>query len=122
MKIDSYQQLEAWQKAVALVTEIYQITRSFLRDEAYGLTSQLRRSAVSIPANIAEGWGRNMTGEYIQFLRTARGFLLESETHLIIAKNLRFIDEPTLEGLSRQTQTLNRMLNALIKSAGSARR
>jgi four helix bundle protein len=61
VKIDSYQQLEVWQKAVALVTEIYQITRSFPREELYGLTSQVRRAAVSIPANIAEGWGRNMT-------------------------------------------------------------
>lgn len=65
IKIDSYRQLELWRKAVALVTEIYQITRSFPREELYGLTSQVRRAAISIPANIAEGWGRNMTRDYI---------------------------------------------------------
>jgi four helix bundle protein len=65
MKIDSYRQLEVWQKSVALVTEIYQITRSFPREELYGLTSQVRRAAVSIPADIAEGWGRNMTRDYV---------------------------------------------------------
>lgn len=116
MKIDSYRQLEVWQKAVALVTEIYQITRSFPREELYGLTSQVRRSAVSIPANIAEGWGRNMTRDYVQFLRVARGSLLELETHLVIAKNLKFIEAITLQRSAEQTQEINRMLNGLIRS------
>jgi four helix bundle protein len=123
MKIDSYRQLEVWQKAVALVIEIYQITRSFPREELYGLTSQVRRAAVSIPANIAEGWGRNMTRDYVQFLRVARGSLLELETHLVIAKNLKFIEALTLQGSAEQTQEINRMLNGLIRSLEhSARR
>ncbi len=116
MKIDSYRQLEVWQKAVTLVTEIYQITRSFPREELYGLTSQVRRAAVSIPANIAEGWGRNMTRDYVQFLRVARGSLLELETHLVIAKNLNFIEAITLQRSADQTQEINRMLNGLIRS------
>ncbi|HXJ94004.1 MAG TPA: four helix bundle protein [Terriglobia bacterium] len=123
MRIDSYRQLEVWQKAVALVTEIYQITRSFPREELYGLTSQVRRAAVSIPANIAEGWGRNMTRDYVQFLRVARGSLLELETHLVVARNLKFIEAITLQRSAEQTQEINRMLNGLIRSLEhSARR
>ncbi len=122
MRIESYQQLEVWKKAVALVTEIYRVTQSFPKEEMYGLTSQLRRAAVSVPANIAEGWGRNMTGEYIQFLRTARGSLLESETHLLIAKNLNFIDDKTLEILFGKTRELNKMLNSLISSLEAGRK
>ena len=123
MKIDSYRQLEVWQKAVALVTEIYQITRSFPREELYGLTSQVRRAAVWIPANIAEGWGRNMTRDYVQFLRVARGSLLELETHLVIATNLKFTEAITLQRSVEQTQEINRILNGLIRSLEhSARR
>ena len=122
-RIDSYQQLEVWQKAVTLVTEVYQVTRTFPREEIYGLTSQLRRAAVSIPANIAEGWGRNTTRDYIQFLRVARGSLLELETHLVIAGNLELIDPSAQERLDQRTQEINRMLNGLIKSVqASARR
>ncbi len=120
MKIDSYRQLQVWQKAMALVTDIYRTTQAFPREEIYGLTSQLRRATGSVPANIAEGWGRNMTGEYVQFLRVARGSLLESETHLLIAKNLGFIDEAAVEGALHQTQAINKMLNALINSLASA--
>jgi len=116
MRIDSYRQLEVWQKAVALVTEIYQITRSFPREELYGLTSQVRRAAVSIPANIAEGWGRNTTRDYVHFLRVARGSLLELETHLVIARNLKFIEGTTFERSAQRTQEVNRMLNGLIRS------
>ena len=122
-RIDSCQELEVWQKAVTLVTEVYQITRTFPREEIYGLTSQLRRAAVSIPANIAEGWGRNTTRDYIQFLRVARGSLLELETHLVIAGNLELIDPSAQERLGQRTQEINRMLNGLIKSVqASARR
>ncbi len=102
--------------------EIYRITQSFPREEVYGLPSQLRRAAVSVPANIAEGWGRNMTGEYIQFLRTARGSLLECETHLLIAKNLEFIGGTTLEGISEKTQESNKMLNSPISSLEKTKR
>lgn len=122
MRIESYRQLEVWKKAVALVTEVYRTSQAFPKDEMYGLMSQLRSAAVSVPANIAEGWGRNMTGEYIQFLRTARGSLLECETHLIIAKNLEFIGDETLERMTAKTQELNKMLNSLISSLENSKR
>ena len=75
-----------WQKAIALVIEVYEITKAFPRDEIYGLTSQLRRSAVSVPSNIAEGHGRSTTGEFVQFLCHARGSLFELETQIVVAK------------------------------------
>jgi four helix bundle protein len=77
---------------------------------------------VSIPANIAEGWGRNMTRDYIQFLRVARGSLLEVETHLVIAENLEFIGAATLQQMTEQTGEINRMLNGLIRSLESSTR
>jgi four helix bundle protein len=80
LQAKSYQQLIAWQKAVALVTDIYSITAGFPRDEIYGLTSRLRRAAVSVPSNIAEGQGRATKGEFVQFLCHARGSLYEVET------------------------------------------
>lgn len=83
-KIESYRDLKVWQKSVNLVTEIYEITRSFSKEEIYTLASQLRRAAISVPSNIAEGWGRNSTKEYVHFLRIARGSLLELETQLVI--------------------------------------
>ncbi len=91
MQLKHYQQLIAWQKAIALVTEIYSATKSFPSDEIYGLTSQLRRAAVSVPSNIAEGQGRATRGEFVQFLCHARGSLYEVETQIVIATNLRYI-------------------------------
>jgi four helix bundle protein len=83
-----YRELIAWQKSVELVTEIYSITKEFPRDEIYGLTSQLRRSAVSVPSNIAEGQGRATKGEFIQFLGHARGSLFELETQIVIRRKI----------------------------------
>jgi len=114
MTINSYRQLGVWQKAIALVTEIYEASRTFPKEELHGLTGQLRRAAISVPANIAEGWGRNSTGEYIQFLRVARGSLLELETHIVIARNLDYLSPQKLQELLDKTQELNKMLNALI--------
>jgi four helix bundle protein len=91
MQVKSYQQLIAWQKAIALVTHIYSVTAGFPRDEIYGLTSQLRRAAVSVPSNIAEGQGRATKGEFVQFLCHARGSLYEVETQIVIATNLGYI-------------------------------
>jgi four helix bundle protein len=88
MQIKSYQELIAWQKAMELVTEIYAMTGQFPGHEIYGLTSQLRRAAVSIPSNIAEGHGRATRGEYIQFLGQACGSLCEVQTQLFIAHRL----------------------------------
>jgi len=116
MKIESYRQLQVWQKAVRLVTEVYRISRVFPKEETFGLTSQTRRAAVSVPANIAEGWGRNMSREYVQFLRVARGSLLELETHLEIARNLGYLGNPMHEMLLEKTQELNKMLNSMIQA------
>jgi hypothetical protein len=77
--LSSYQQMEIWQKSVELVTEVYQISSGFLRDEIFGLTSQIRRAAVSIPSNIVEGWGRKLTKEFIQY----------QEFHLALYWNLK---------------------------------
>ncbi len=110
-----YQDLIAWQKAKEFATQIYRATEPFPRSEIYGLTSQLRRAAVSVPSNIAEGQGR-LRGEFCHFLGQARGSLLEVETQLAIAFDLHFLEESEyrkLEGLSFEVQKL---LNGLISS------
>jgi four helix bundle protein len=89
----NYTDLIVWKKAMSLVTEIYRMTRELLKDELFGLTSQLRRAAVSIPSNIAEGQGRLSKGEFRAFLGNARGSLSELETQILIARNLDFVSE-----------------------------
>ena len=116
MHIKAYQQLIAWQKAIALVTCIYSVTSKFPRDEIYGLTRQLRRAAVSVPSNIAEGQGRATRGEFIQFLGHARGSLYELETQTVIGKNLDYITLEEQESLSVSITELGRILNGLITS------
>ena len=116
MKISSYKDLVVWQKSVALVTIIYRMSREFPREELYALTSQLRRSAVSVPSNIAEGWGRKSTKEYIQFLKIARGSLFEMETQIIIARNLDYIKDIACEQLLSDTEEIGKMTNALVNS------
>jgi four helix bundle protein len=116
MQIRKYQELIAWQKAIALVTEIYSQTSAFPQHEIYGLTSQLRRAAVSIPSNIAEGQGRATKGEFIQFLCHARGSLHEVETQVVIAKNLEYLNAERQELLLQALGELGRILNGLITS------
>jgi len=89
--IQNYKELDVWKRAVALITELYRITSRFPDSERFGLVAQIRRAATSIAANIAEGWGRGSTKEYIQFLTIARGSTTELETHLIVARNLNFM-------------------------------
>ncbi len=110
----SYRELMVWQKAVELVTEIYKVTQSFPDAEKFGLTSQIRRCAVSVPSNIAEGQGRNSPGEFLQFLGIAKGSLCELETQIIIATNLKFLSEN--ESLLRKTEEIGKMLTGLRKS------
>ena len=112
----NYKELEVWQKAINLVIELYKITESFPHEERYGLISQVQRSGVSIPANIAEGWGRGSTKEYIQYLRISRGSLAELETHLIIAQKLNYISEENTCKLQNEIISIGKMLNNLIKS------
>ncbi len=116
MQLKHYQQLIAWQKAIALVTEVYSATKSFPRDEIYGLTSQIRRAAVSVPSNIAEGQGRATRGEFVQFLGHARGSLCEVETQVVIAANLHYIEPDIRDMLSDRITELGRILNGLIAS------
>jgi len=114
-----YKELQVWQKAVALVTEVYVMTRGFPADERFGLTAQIRRAVTSVPANTAEGWGRGTTKEYVQFLIVARGSLLELETHLIVSRNLGYLKQPDLETAQRNVGQIGKMLNSLIQSLRS---
>src|SRR5271165_2505080 len=121
-RISSYRDLVAWQKAVELVTEIYSATSQFPREEMFGLTSQLRRCAVSVPSNIAEGQGRATKGEFIQFLSHARGSLFELETQLLIAGNLGYLAREIRKRLAFQAEEVARILNGLLTSLGANRR
>ena len=114
MKQD-FRSLVVWQKAVAFVTEIYRFTQSFPNEERFGLTSQIRRAAISIPSNIAEGQGRLTRGEFRQFLGQAKGSICEVETQLIIAQNLCYLtdSQPLLEQLHEVARLLNGLLNSL---------
>ena len=116
MAVKQYQDLIAWQRAIALVTDIYKTSCGFPRDETYGLTSQLRRAAVSVPSNIAEGQGRASSGEFIQFLGHARGSLFEIETQVIVAHNLTYLSDAQCEALIAKISELGRILNGLITS------
>lgn len=115
----SYQDLVAWKKAVELVTEIYRMTQRFPQEEIYGLTSQLRRAAISIPSNIAEGQGRLSKGEFKQFLGNARGSLFELVTQLTIAENLSYMDKNDINGLLNLSDEVGRLLNGLLSSLKS---
>ena len=110
----SYKDLIAWQKAMTLVTEIYRGTRSFPREEIYGLTSQLRRAAVSVPSNIAEGQARHSQKEFKLFLSHARGSLVEVETQLIISQNLSYFSDEEAKRLLALAAELGRILNGLM--------
>ena len=109
-----YKELAAWQRSMDLVREVYLCTRSFPREELFGLSSQMRRAAVSVPSNIAEGKGRYSRKELIQFLYKARGSLMELESQIIIARDLDYLNEGTGQTLSTKTLEVTRILNGLI--------
>lgn len=105
--IDYYRELLVWQKSLSFTTDIYKATASFPPSEQFGLTSQIRRSSVSVPSNIAEGYGRRSTGDYIRFLQIAAGSLYELQTQLEIAFNLEYLSKnefDTLYPLSRESK------------------
>ncbi|MEX2219599.1 MAG: four helix bundle protein [Phycisphaerales bacterium] len=112
--IRTFRDLIAWRKAVAMVKEIYRLTQSFPDSERFGLSSQLRRAAVSIPSNIAEGFARGTTADYLRFLRIARGSLAEVQTQLVIAHELGFLG--STGQLSDQIAEVDRVLQGLIRS------
>ena len=122
MEIRSYRDLIVWQKAVSLVTDVYKLTTAFPCEEMYGLTSQLRRAAVSVPSNIAEGHGRATKGEYIQFLCHARGSLCEVETQMIISQHLGYVSQEKGEQVIARSKEVGRILNGLIASLQPKRR
>jgi four helix bundle protein len=108
--------LDAWKQAMELVTEIYAETRTFPKEELYGLTSQIRRAAVSVPANIAEGAARAGRREFVQFLHIARGSLSELETLIRVASNLGYIEKTKAASLAGQTDGTSALLSGLIRS------
>jgi four helix bundle protein len=114
--VRSYCDLIAWQKAIEPVTETYRATQSFPDSERFGLTSQLRRAAVLVASNIAEGQGRQFTGEFKQFLGHARGSLLEVETQIYITRNLGYFSPERSTSLLRRTEKAGRILNGLMGS------
>ncbi len=112
----SYRDLLVWQKSIHMVTALYRATQDFPKRETYGLANQLRRAAVSVASNIAEGQGRLTKGEFRNFLGQARGSLLEMETQLLIARNLHYIDQPAFDALLNDSGEVSRMLHGLIQS------
>jgi four helix bundle protein len=114
--IQSYKDLLVWQKGIALVKSIYLLCEKLPKEELFGLQSQMKRAAVSIPSNIAEGYGRNYTQNYIQFLRMARGSLLELETQFIISKELKLVGNELFQKVQGLITEENKMLNAFIRS------
>lgn len=114
-EIKSYRDLIVWQKSMQLVTDVYLETKKFPSDELYALTSQLKRCAISIPSNIAEGYGRNSSGDYKRFLQIAVGSTFEFQTQIEIAFNLKFISKENFEKLYNLAKEIDLMLLALIR-------
>lgn len=114
--IQSYKDLIVWQKTMILTKEVYLTTGNFPKEEIYGFTSQLRRAVVSVACNIAEGQARNSTGEFKQFLGISKGSLAETETLLLLSKDLDIISSPEFEELTKITTEVAKLLNGLFKS------
>ncbi|MBV9634958.1 MAG: four helix bundle protein [Methylobacteriaceae bacterium] len=114
-EIKSHQDLRVWKEAMSLAEQSYTMTRGFPRDEVFGMTAQIRRSAASIPANIAEGYGRDSVGSYVQFLRTAQGSLKELETHVILASRVGLVAGEHTSGVLSKAEIVGKMLRSLIR-------
>ena len=119
-KIRSYRDLRVWQEGMGLAEACYLLTRSFPKDEVFGITSQIRRAATSVPANIAEGYGRDSKGEYIQFLRISQGSLKELETHLTLSSRVGLVAEPETKIVLDDCDRLGKMLHRPIRSLQSS--
>ena len=120
MALRSYQELIGWKKGIELVTDVYRLTQKFPKQEIYRLTSQIRRAAVSIPSNIAEGQGRMSRGEFKQFLGHARGSVVELESQVLIACNLDYLTREEGKFLLGRVTELGRILNGLLNSLDPA--
>jgi four helix bundle protein len=113
-RIESYKDMIVWQQAMDLVVAVYAATRNWPKEELYGLTSQARRAATSVPANIAEGFARENRGSYQQFLRIAQGSLKELETHLLIAQRVGFAEQESTSALFGRAESVGKLLRRLI--------
>jgi len=116
-----FKELKVWSKAHELTLSVYGVTRLFPRDEMYGLTAQIRRSAASIAANIAEGCGRRSDGEFARFLQIARGSASETEYHLLLARDLHFLSDVDYRATEQKALEVERMLTALVQRLQTAR-
>jgi four helix bundle protein len=113
-KINTYKDLIVWQKAMSLVVSVYEISKEFPADERFGITNQIRRAVVSVPSNIAEGWGRKSLGSYVQFLRIAYGSLCETDTQLEICVRLNYVNPEEVNGIKNQVKEVEKMIKSLI--------
>jgi four helix bundle protein len=114
--INSYRDLRVWRDAMALTESCYRLTRAFPKDELFGMTSQIRRSSASVPANIAEGHGRESTRSFVQSLRIAQGSLKELETHLLLASRVGIVELTDVDPVMDQCEAVGKMLRSLIRS------
>jgi four helix bundle protein len=114
--VRSYRDLDVWILAMSLAEDCYRVTKKFPKDEMYGMTSQIRRSAASIPANIAEGYGRETTGLFIQFLRIAQGSLKELETHAMLSERVAILNAEDASGVLARCESVSKMLRNLIRA------
>lgn len=119
MRIRSYRELEVWKRGMAVGRMVYQLTRSFPAEERFGIAAQLRRAAISVPANIAEGWGRQNRQDYMRFLRIARGSLYELETLLLLAQDVGLTTAAEAEPIRIELMTLARQLQTLYRRLSS---
>jgi four helix bundle protein len=117
--VQSYRDLDVWKLSMDLVVEVYRVTAKFPNDERFGLTAQLRKAAVSVPANVAEGSARSTSREYSYFASISRGSVAEMETELIVAERLGYITSDVLEPMLERTDHISRMLTNLRRSLGS---
>lgn len=120
-EINSYRDQEVWQLSMQLAKDMYSITREFSKEELYGLTSQIRRAGISIPANIAEGYGRDNPGDYARFLQIAQGSLKEVETLLLLSCEIGIATQANIVSTMNLADRFGRMLRSLIRSIQSRR-
>ena len=114
--ISSYRDLRVWKEAMELAADCYKLTRALPREEAFGLTSQIRRAAASVPANVAEGYGRDSSGSYVHFLKNAQGSLKELETHVLLSEKVGLLGPEMIRPVLERADGVGRMLRGLIRS------
>lgn len=121
MSIRSYQDLQVWKRGMDIAVSVFTLTKSYPSEEKFGMISQMRRAANSIPANIAEGWARQSKKEFVYFLRVAQGSLRELETHLLLSQRCGLSDTPTTTPILAEITILSKQLRALLISLSGAK-